>query len=222
MTCTRIRRPRQAFTLVEISVVSLILCLLLSAIVNLVRSSSASFTHQEEAIVCAAEAATLLSVLRRDFEDAVASSSSVDSFTLAGAALSFKDEVLQFAVARRGTLQTVQYEYDAKARTLTRHWEGRAVKIGEGLVTDFYACLCWFDELGIVRSMPPGDRDRVGPEPPLPDPPPRVVKAWVKVQFTMTGRGKEGPPVVQPYTARLFPFRLNRQLTSIWNRPAAK
>jgi len=202
---------RRAVTLVEIAVVMLIFTLLVHGAVELLSLSSQRFTQQEQGAACLAEAGHVIAQLRRDTEDMTASGSGPltldEGYGIAG----FKDGTLVF----RSGPEEIAYRWKEAEKTLYRVVPGREKQMARGMVTRFFVTLQMLDTDGALRSSPP-DPDWPGPEPVPTVPPPRVVRAWLKVFLTLE-QGHGGPGhVSQDYVFRLFPVRLNRRLHSIW------
>ncbi|MBF0499439.1 MAG: hypothetical protein HQM09_04870 [Candidatus Riflebacteria bacterium] len=206
---------RRAFTIVEVSIALLILTLLIYSVTNLLMSSGRQYVHQEESVMCTVEASNLISILRKDFEQCIASGKATDSFLVAKSAISFKDEVLRFSVAGKNSSSFMQYIFESQNKVIRRQNEGQDIPLAKGLITYFFAALQILGDDNVIRSYP-CDPEKETPDPPFPAKPIKAVRVWIKIFMTLEGKGTGKIPVKQKYVFRVFPQRLNRQLQSIW------
>lgn len=217
------RGSNRAFTLIEISVVMLIFTLILYGAMKLMIVAADRFGHQEEAILFAAEAATIISRMRADLENTLVKGDDPWMFEHVAPSVTFKDEVLTFPVRIGSADKSVSYVLDRTTRSLIRQFDGKAVSMGKGMVDSFFAVFQVFTGEGaggVVRSFP-GDPDNAAPEAPAPPPGTPAVRAWIKIKLALQGQSRNAAPVRQEYVFRVHPVRLNRQIQSLWASPPA-
>ncbi|MBI3039697.1 hypothetical protein HYY75_11750 [bacterium] len=206
---------RPGMTLIEVSIMTLVATILFHAALSLMFLASERFGKQEESIICANNASKIISRLRSDFDNCIASGSKQDMFDFARSTVKFKDQVLEFKVLDSKSSHAIQYVFDEKNRMLTRNDKGVSVNLGDHRISKFFVVYQLLCDDGAIRSFP-FDPEITSPEPQV-FPATKAVRGWVKILLTLEEKSKgKQPTIKQDYNFKLFPYRLNRQLQSIW------
>lgn len=126
-------KRRDAFSVLELVVASLVAVLLAGGIVELVGNVRANAERGQQILTDAQRMALIAAHLRSDLAAADAPDGDV------AAALAAGDGRLTLRVRRGASLAVVTWTHDARAGTLTRREGSGALELGKGAVTGFAA-----------------------------------------------------------------------------------
>ncbi|MBF0409817.1 MAG: hypothetical protein HQM10_20920 [Candidatus Riflebacteria bacterium] len=211
------RVSMKGFTIVELSVVTLIFILLVYCVINLLIYTSHVFGKQEDSSVCSSEAAMIIGRIRADFEKAMTDGDMRYPFDTAKKSVVFENDKLSFKILSGTSFSDITYTFNQSGHYIQRVCNGESYILSRGMLASFTAIHQILCEDEKIRSYP-DDPGSTAAQPPEIASDSRVIRSWVKVYLTLEGLRKvDGKAVVvQKYVFRVFPVRLNRQWQSIW------
>jgi hypothetical protein len=199
------------FSLVEVSLVFLLVVLMLHGFLNLLTLTTDRYAHQEETVICSSEASLLGAQIRRDMEHCFVQETGSSQFDQFEKAILANGSDIEFKILSGDGAKTVKYSFDAQAMELNRTLDNQVVRMGKGRLASFSTSIRFL--LNDGKDCESGDATFSVARS---DSSKTLLRQWVTVNLGMKGKGKSHPSVEQEYSFQVFPFLLNKQIRSIW------
>ncbi|MBF0408188.1 MAG: hypothetical protein HQM10_12595 [Candidatus Riflebacteria bacterium] len=199
---------KNAFSLVEITISTLLLSLLVLIISNLIQYGRTNFSRQFENSECNMEASLILSKLYNDLDCAVGTTPD-DWKRLINSAIFFAEN--NSINITSSTSSTRNYYFDFRAGELLHTENGQKSRLGEGRLKGFDLKL-----LGIATN---GQIYEITSPSSLPVPSEeKILRVLVKInlEFLVNSEASKDSGISRNFSVCYAPPILNRQLNSIW------